>query len=199
MGNLASPVPVMTGYPGSYVSPPSRLPPQYTNTAVRSSIHRNPEPVYPIAAGYPTNATVVRVEERPQVIYHQPIDTIMNNTTPIGVPASAVTTSLVNAVLPPPPRDVPVTSRPVNQARAPVRRSAAMATAGGCPWWCWLIVGLLVLLVLAGVLAGLYFHLTNNTKKINKGGEVAVGDDNKGEDTATGDNTENTKTETNTT
>lgn len=65
-----------------------------------------------------------------------------------------------------PPVDIPVVSRPIHQGRPPIRRSiAGDAKGAGCPWWCWLIFALLGLLLLAGILFGLWFYLKGNAEQ----------------------------------
>ena len=79
------------------------------------------------------------------------------------------------------PIDVPVVSRPINQGRPPLRRSiVGGAKSSGCPWYCWLIFGLLALLLLAGVLFGLWTYFVKNKEGENKR-EIYV--KNKGETT----------------
>jgi hypothetical protein len=155
---------VIGGYPSSY-TPPAPSVVLGTNvignvggtvvrpaTGFRSSyVGRTSVP-----AGFPQGAQVIRVEEPAQVIYHQPQQAIA---TPVQHTTTTVTRQ---GVLPPAPApvDVPVVSRPVNPARAPIRKSLVGSRGSGCPWWCWLIFGILALLLLLGVLAGLWAYLT---------------------------------------
>jgi hypothetical protein len=115
-----------------------------------------------VPAGFPQGAQVVRVQEPAQVVYHQPqtpttrivheqhpIQTQITNPLPVSTPIPISVPSPISS---------PTINRPT-QARAPNRRSFVSAKSSSCPWWCWLICGILGLLLLLGFLGGLWTYL----------------------------------------
>ena len=107
-----------------------------------------------------------------------------------------------------PVRDVNVISRPVNDG-ATVKRTQIQGVDGragvynrstGCPWWCWLIVGLVTLLLLGGLIAFLLSQHGGQEKQRGKQTRVEDNEAVAGADTESKNTEENTEvTKTNTT
>lgn len=97
----------------------------------------------------PPGANIVRLEQPAQYIYKNP---------PVGE------TRRTTTVVTPPVKDVPLRP-PVRHARG----TAAIPSGSGCPWWLWLILGLLALLLLAGLLYGFFSGAFGGHRK--EGGE----------------------------
>lgn len=152
------------GYPSTYSPPPVSLAlgGNVGGTVVRQGGFRNSYVAgTTLPAGLPQGAQVIRIEEPAQVIYHQatPISPRISVPTAVPVPppqlAKAITTPAVA-----PPIDVPVMSHPVHPSQTPIRKSRIGAQNDACPWWCWLLFGVLGLLLLLGLLVGVWVYLS---------------------------------------
>lgn len=153
---------VIGAYPSTYLPPTTSV---VSPATVGTTLRRSFVGATTLPAGFPQGAQVIRVEEPPQVVYHQAPPTSTRVTT-VNAPApvqNVPTRPVVGAAV-----DVPVVSRPVNQARAPVRKSLVGGRDSACPWWCWLIFGIIALLLILGVLGGLWAYFSRQKSNAGK-------------------------------
>lgn len=123
-----------------------------------------------VPAGFPQGAQVVRLQESPQVVYRQsqsPTTRIVHEQHPIPTQVARPLPPVSTPISVSSPAPLPTTTiTRQTQARAPNRRSFVSAKNNSCPWWCWLICGILGLLLLLGFLGGLWAYF--NREKIGK-------------------------------